>query len=265
MSRPPKACTALRDERRRTARRPAGRIRRRRTEPARSRVQLLRERVGFAGGAAVVQHDIRAGRVQHARDGRAHAPRRPGDQHRLARRGLSAGTGRRVCRASWVRDYDVIAARSMLPPLSPRGAAPQRRRVRGADPRARSRARGRLAVLRALHGARAVCAGAGLLQRRQRQTRCAAGTSSPPPKSRICSAAAWRASAPRCSPADGGQILELGAGSGRIAAALLTALEARGRAARALRDPRSQRGPGRTPAHAPRAAAATPAGRASCG
>jgi hypothetical protein len=48
-------------------------------------VQLLLERRRLLLGAPVVQHDVRAGRVQAARDRRAHAPCRAGHQRDLAR------------------------------------------------------------------------------------------------------------------------------------------------------------------------------------
>src|ERR1700740_2439956 len=61
-------------------------------------------------------------------------------------------------------DYDPIGRALNASGAEPRRAASQRGR-RGVDPRRAGRLR-RLALFRALHGARALCAGTRLLQRR---------------------------------------------------------------------------------------------------
>ena len=86
-------------------------------------------------------------------------------------------------------------------------------------------ARGGWLRLRRVPGAGALRAGPGLLQRRRRQARGARGTSPPRRSSRRCSAPASRASARR-SCASGGELLELGAGSGALAEVLLPRLAA---------------------------------------
>ena len=50
------------------------------------RIELLRQRRGILGGAAVVEHDVGAGRVQRARDRGADTARAAGDEYGLARR-----------------------------------------------------------------------------------------------------------------------------------------------------------------------------------
>ena len=86
-----------------------------------------------------------------------------------------------------------------------------------------------------------------------------AATSSPRPRCPTSSAAAWRGSARRCWPARAATILELGAGTGRMAAIVLCELAAGRSSARPLRDPRGERGSRRAPARAAGRTAAGPA------
>ena len=108
----------------------------------------------------------------------------------------------------------------------------------------RDRRRRRLHSVRALHGPRAVRAGTRLLRgrrdqaRRGRRFRHGAGDDAAVRRgARDAGRGDPRGDRPRR------EIVELGGGSGRLAADLLDALAARGRAAVALRDPRSQPGP----------------------
>ena len=144
------------------------------------RVELRLElrRVGF--GAAVVQHHVRAGGVQAARDRGADAARGAGHQCRLS----PAATA----------SMDAVNSRVNSPHASelPRRSASSRARAMRRLPR-------RLDLVRALHGARAARAGPRLLRRRRAQVRRAAATSSPRPSSARCSAARSRASCASCS------------------------------------------------------------------
>ena len=125
-------------------------------EPARSAFSSLLQRRGVLGRAAVVQHQVRARGVQRARDLGAHAPGRAGDQDRLARQAVHADIGRWVVVLSW----------GPIMTASARAQCCRRCRRRNCATAARSAAliraevqRGRrLAVVRALHGAGAVCA-----------------------------------------------------------------------------------------------------------
>ena len=83
-----------------------------------------------------------------------------------------------------------------LPALTPR-KLPTASGCVEAHPR-RDRRTGRLDQLRAFHGDRVVRARARLLQRRVRSSSAAPAISSPPRRSRRCSAAASRTSARRC-------------------------------------------------------------------
>ena len=86
----------------------------RRTRPC--LVQLALQGRGVLGGAAVVQHQVRAAGVHEARDLGAHALGGAGDQDGLAGKqcGFAGGRGRR----SWEPIMTASAPRSMLPPLS---------------------------------------------------------------------------------------------------------------------------------------------------
>ena len=82
-----------------------------------------------------------------------------------------------------------------------------------------------------------------------------AAISSPRRRSRACFRAAWRARWPTCSRSPGGDVLELGAGLGTMAADVLTRARGARSTAGPLPDSRGQRGPRRAPARAHRAAA----------
>ena len=186
-------------------------------------VQLARQGGRVVRGAAVVQHHIRTRRVQRARDGGADASRGAGDECRLAReRAARCAVPRgpdRVYAASWTAIMTASAARSMLPPLSPE----ERRHsgvARRAYPRTNSPPPAAGCPSSASWSWR--CMRRGWVTTARAASRSApAATSSPPPR---CPTLFSRCVARQCAQVlavTGGGILELGAGTGRMAAAVL--------------------------------------------
>ena len=191
---------------------------------------------GFRG-APVVQNDIRARSMQFARDSRAHPARGTRDQRSLAgQRAVSCGLVDIEC------DYDRICSRTQC---FRRLSADEERAFRGRcglDSRAHRGGR-RVAVLRGFHGAGAVCARIGLLQCGSVKLGAGGDFVTAPEVSDLFSRCVARQCADVLA-ATGGDILELGAGTGRMAACHPAVPGSDRRVAGTVRHPRSQCGSG---------------------
>ena len=217
---------------------------------ARARSARRASALGLGARAVAVQHDARARGVQRARDRGADAPRRAGDEdrailHAIFRR-IREDTKRECSRSA----HDAPQRR----PHPAAAVARSRRRIRAALAEhiaGDDRRRGRLDPVLALHGARALRAGPGLLHRGLAQVRRARATSSPRPRSRRCSrkclALQARAGARRRSAATSSS---WGPARARSPPTSSRELKAHGQAARALPAARGEPRPARAPARA---------------
>ncbi len=231
------------------------------------RIQLLRQRRGIVGGAAVVQHHVGAGRDAACRAIAAPTRRaRAGNEHGLvAERGsdvLAGSSGGVSCAMG--ADYDGIAAHSMLPALSAEERAPQPRAwPRTSAPRSQPRAAGCRSS--ASWSWRSTRPGSVITAPAAAKLGAGGDFVTAPEVSDLFGRCLARQCAAVLRLHAAGEILELGAGTGRMAAALLTRARRAGRAAGALRDPRGERRPRRAAAGAPRAPAARSCASGWCG